>query len=146
MAFIRGKGSVFQLEVATVLTAIAQLTSIDLPEHEAETFEADAFDNSSPGIPYKSTGRVEGGSIGIEGFLDPALTSFQILTDLLNTPILVATGASANDGGRITFADTANTTWDFTVAGLTVGGTIVLNDGVKFTSSIKIDGSISFPT
>lgn len=142
MAIIIGKGSVFQIEVASTLTAIAQLISIDLPEHEAETFEADTLDNSNPGIPYKATGRVEGGSVGIEGFLDPALSSFQIITDLLNTPVLATTG----DAAKIIFADTATTEWDIVMAGVSIGGTVQLNDGVKFTSSIKLDGSITFPT
>lgn len=142
MAIIIGKGSVFDVEVASTLTAIAQLISIDLPEHEAETFEADTLDNSNPGIPYKATGRVEGGSVGLEGFLDPALSSFQILTDLLNTPILVAAG----DAAQIQFADSGTTQWDFVMAGLSMGGTIALNDGVKFNCTIKLDGSITFPT
>lgn len=68
MAFIQGKGSVFEVEVATVLTAIAQLMSIDLPEHEAETFEADTLDNSNVGIPYKATGRVRAVRLGWKDF------------------------------------------------------------------------------
>lgn len=142
MAIIIGKGSVFQIEVASTLTAIAQLISIDLPEHEAETFEADTLDNSSVGIPYKATGRVEGGSVGIEGFLDPVLASFQIITDLLNDPTLATTG----DGAKIIFADAATTEWAFTIAGVSISGTVALNDGVKFTSTIKLDGAITFPT
>lgn len=142
MAIIRGKGSVFEVEVASTLTAIAQLMSIDLPEHEAENFESDTLDNADEGIPYTATGRVEGGSVGLEGFLDPALSSFQILTDLLNTPVLTSTG----DGGNITFADTAGTDWPFLIASISLGGSIALNDGVKFTSSIKLNGTISFPT
>ena len=139
MAFIRGKGTVFNLEVSTVLTAIGQVMSIDLPEHEAETFEADTLDNSNPGIPYKATGRVEGGSVGIEGFLDPVLASFQVITDRLNTP-------TTSEGGSIVFADTATTSWAFEIAGATLGGTVVLNDGVKFTASFKLDGSVTFPS
>ena len=138
MAFVPGKGTVFELEVATVATAISQLMSIDLPEHEAETFEADTLDNANPGIPYKPTGRVEGGSVGVEGFLDPALASLGVITDRLNDP-------SAPEGGSITFADTASTAWAFETAGTTLGGTVVLNDGLKFTASFKLDGAITFP-
>lgn len=140
MAFITGKGSVFEIEVSTVLTAVSQLMSIDLPEHEAETFEADTLDNANPGIPHKPTGRVEGGSVGIEGFLDPAAAGFTLLTDRLNSP-----GVDAPEGAAITFTDTAGTSWTFETAGTTLGGTVVLNDGVKFTASLKLDGSITFP-
>lgn len=139
MAFVVGKGTVFSLEVSTVATAIGQVISIDLPEHEAETFEADTLDNSNPGIPYKSTERVEGGSVGIEGFLDPALSSFQIITDRLND-------ASAPEGGSVTFADSGTTAWAFETAGTSLGGSVVTNDGVKFNASFKLDGSITFPT
>lgn len=140
MAFIRGKGTIFEIEVATVLTAIAQVISIDLPEHEAETFEADTLDNTNAGIPHKPTGRVEGGSVGIEGFLDPVLASFGVITDRLN-----AAGVIAPEGAAITFADTGSTTWAFETAGTTLGGTVPLNDGVKFNASFKVDGSITFP-
>jgi hypothetical protein len=142
MAIIRGKGTALKLEVASTLTAIAQIISITLPEGAAETFEADTLDNSSPGIPHKATGRVEGGSVTFDGFLDPVLASLQIMTDFLLTPVLATTG----DGGSITFADTAGSVWAFTVAGLSVGGTVALNDGVKFSGSIKLDGIVSYLT
>jgi hypothetical protein len=141
MAIIRGKGSVYEIEVSTVLTAIAQLISIDLPEHSSETFEADTLDNSSVGIPHKPTGRVEGGSANVEGFLDPVLSSFQIITDRL-----IGSGVTGPEGHAITFADSGTTTWAYETAGTTLGGNIVLNDGVKFTASFKLDGSITFPS
>lgn len=142
MAIIIGKGTVLKVEVASSLTAIGNLISLDLPEGAAETFEADTLDNTNPGIPKKPTGRVNGGSVGFEGFLDPVLASFQILTDLLNDPTLATTG----DGGSITFADAALTVWPFTMAGVTLGGSVVLNDGVKFSGSIELDGMVTYPS
>jgi hypothetical protein len=142
MVIIRGKGTALKLEVSSTLTAIAQIISITLPEGAAETFEADTLDNASPGIPHKATGRVEGGSVTFDGFLDPVLASLQIMTDFLLTPVLATTG----DGGSITFADTGGSVWAFTVAGLSVGGTVALNDGVKFSGSIKLDGIVSYLT
>lgn len=142
MAIIRSKGTALKIEIVSVLTAVANLVSLDLPEGAAETFEADTLDNASPGIPHKATGRVEGGSVGFEGFLDPVLASFQALTDLLTTPVL----ATTNDGASITFSDTAATVWAFTMAGITIGGSVALNDGVKFSGSIKLDGMVTYPT
>jgi hypothetical protein len=142
MAIIVGKGTSLKVEVSSVLTVIAQIISLDLPEHAAETFEADTLDNSDVGIPHKATGRVEGGSVGFEGFLDPVLASFQILTDLLLDPTLATTG----DGASITFTDTGASVWAFTMAGLTLGGTVVLNDGVKFSGSIKLDKTVTWLT
>jgi hypothetical protein len=142
MAIIIGKGTQLKVEIASVLTAVANLISLDLPEGAAETFEADTLDNANPGIPHKATGRVEGGSVGFEGFLDPVLASFQSLTDMLNDPTLATTG----DGGSITFADTAGTVWPFQIAGVTIGGTVQLGDGVKFSGSIKLDGIVTYPS
>src|SRR5687768_14765302 len=142
MAIIIGKGTALKVEVASTLTAVANLISLDLPEHSAETFEADTLDNASVGIPHKATGRVEGGSVGFEGFLDPVLASFQMLTDLLLDPTFATTG----DGASITFADAAGSVWAFTMAGLTLGGSVVLNDGVKFSGSIKLDGTVTWLT
>lgn len=133
-----GKGSVLSIEVATVLTPIAQLTSIDLPEAETETFESDTLDNTDAGIPHEPTGRTEGGSVGFEGFLDPALASHKILTNRLKSPL-------APEGGAITFADAGTTQWAFETAGTTLGGSIVLNDGVRFTGSLKLSGIPNYP-
>jgi hypothetical protein len=142
MAIIIGKGTALKVEVSSTLTAVASLISIDLPEHSAETFEADTLDNANVGIPHKATGRVEGGSVGFEGFLDPVAASFQMLTDLLLDPTFATTG----DGGSITFADTGASVWAFTMAGLTLGGSVALNDGVKFSGSIKLDGTVTWLT
>lgn len=142
MAIIIGKGTALKKEIASVLTAVANLISLDLPEGAAETFEADTLDNANPGIPHKATGRVEGGSVGFEGFLDPVLASFQAFTDMLNDPTL----ATTDDGGSITFADTAATVWPFQIAGVTIGGSVVLNDGVKFSGSLKLDGMVTYPS
>lgn len=142
MAIIIGKGTVLKREVSSVLTAIANLISIDLPEASGENFESDTLDNTDPGIPYTATGRVEGGSVGFTGFLDPVLASFQSITDLFNTPILT----SSNDGGSITFADSANTVWPFLIASATLGGSVVLNDGVKFTGSFKLNKTVTYPS
>lgn len=139
---IPGKGTKLQIEVASVLTDVAGLISLDLPEGAGETYEADTLDNTDPGIPYKATGRVEGGSVGFEGFLNPVGASFQTLTDLLNTPTLATTG----DGGNIKFADTAATSWPFQIAAASIGGSVALNDGVKFSGSIKLDGKVAYPT
>lgn len=141
MAIIRGKGSVYEIEVSTVLTAIAQLTSITTPEHSSETFEADTLDNANVGIPHKPTGRVEGGSASVEGFMDPVLASLQIITDRL-----IGSGVTGPEGHAITFADAGTTTWAYETAGTTFSANVVLNDGVKFTASFKLDGSITYPS
>lgn len=141
MAFIRCKGTALQVTVATVLTEIAQVISLDLPEAETETYEADSLDNENAGIPYKPTGRAEGGSVGYEMFLDPALAGHQALTDLLTTPTDIEDLAL-----QIVFADSDATEWPMVAAGMSLGGTVALNDGLKASGNFKLDGMVTFPS
>jgi len=138
MALVKCKGTSLLQEIASTYTAVAQVISIDLPEAESETYEADTLDNSSAGIPYSQTGRSEGGSCGFEFFYDPNLTGHQNLTELIRAP--------ADENWRVTFVDAGTGSWSFTGAGLSLGGTVALNDGLKGTGSIKLDGIPTYPS
>jgi len=141
MAIIRCKGTALQQCIGTTFTAVTQVISLDLPDTEAETFEADYLDNTAAGIPYKGTGRVEGGSVGFELFLDPVLAAHTyILTELTTPPAI-----DSEETWKIVFADTGTTEWAFTGAGVGIGGTVALGDGLKMTGSIKVDGITTFP-
>lgn len=140
MAIIRSKGTLLKLSIASVLTTIAQVPMIDLPEGANETFEADYLDNTEAGIPHKATGRTEGGEVGFELWFDPVLAGHQAITDLLTTP------AASGTPGQIVFADAATTEWDFTAAGVTLGGTVQLKEGLKAKGKLKLDGIVDYPT
>ncbi len=135
---VRSKGTVCKMAIASVLTAITQMISLDLPEGESETFEADYLDNPKSGIPYKSTGRTEGGELAYEGWFDPSLAGHQAITDLLTTP--PADGVAC----RVVFAD--DTEWDFTAAGCSLGVSVQLKEGLKFKGKFKLDGTVAYPT
>ena len=141
MAIIRSKGTALQQMLGTVYTAVAQIISLDLPDMEAETFEADTLDNANAGIPHKGTGRTEGGSLGFEAFFDPVLAAHTSILTLLDTPPAIG----AEESWKLIFADTGTTEWAFTGAGVSVGGTVALGDGVKVTGGIKLDGLPTFP-
>ena len=138
MAKVKSKGTVLKQVIATTYTAVAQIISIDLPDAEGETYESDTLDNSSAGIPYDPTGRSEGGSCGFELFLDPALEGHQAITDLITTP--------AACEWQLTFADTGESVWNFKTAGVSFGGAVALNDGLKATVSGKLSGIPVYPT
>ncbi len=138
MALIKAKGTVLEQFVSAAFVPIAQILSVDLPEGEGETFEADTLDNSDAGIPYEPSGRSEPGSIGWEMFLDPVLASFQSLTDLLVAPALT--------NFQLTFADAASTVWAFSTAGVKVGGSIALGDGAKASCSAKLNKLVTYPS
>jgi len=139
MALIKSKGTSLAQEIGTVSTAIAQIISLDLPDFEAETYEADTLDNTDPGIPYEPTNRVEGGSIGGELFFDPALAGHQALLAILGDPSTLMSSDANPEEMILTFADTGTTAWTFTIAGFSFGGTVALNDGLKGTFSAKLN-------
>lgn len=137
---IRSKGTVWKVDIATVLTTVAQMMSLEFSEAENETFEADYLDNSEAGIPHKGTGRTEGGDLSFEGWFDPAHASHQALTDLLTTP------AAAGTDCQVVFADSGTTEWDFTAAGVSLGVAVALSEGLKCKGKIKLDGLVAYPT
>ena len=137
---VRSKGTVLKVTIATVLTAVSQMLSLEFSEAENETFEADYLDNPDAGIPYKGTGRTEGGELSYEGWFDPVLAGHQALTDLLTTP------ADAGTECQVVYADTAATEWDFTAAGVSLGVAVALNEGLKCKGKFKLDGLVAYPT
>ena len=138
MAIVKSKGTTLKQKLSSVYTTVAQVISLDLPEAEVETFEADYLDQSGAGIPYEQTGRVEGGSCGFEIFYDPALAGHKALTELIRVP--------QDEDWQILFVDGSSSTWTFTGAGFSFGGTVALSDGLKATGSIKLSGIPTYPT
>lgn len=138
MSVLKCKGTVLQQAIASVLTAVAQVISLDLPEMESETFESDTLDNANAGIPYTPTGRTEGGKCSGELFLDPALAGHKAMIALLTTPVAC--------NWAIKFADAGTTTWPFAGAGFSLGGTVALKEGLKGKFGIKLNGLPTFPS
>jgi len=138
MAKVICKGTVLKQTISSVLTAVAQVISIDLPEMESETVESDTLDNATAGIPYTPTGRTEGGKVSGELYLDPALAGHKSLLALLTTP--------ATCVWNIIFADTGLTTWAFTGAGFSLGGSVALKELLKAKFGIKLSGLPTFPS
>ena len=142
MAKVPGKGSVMKWDMATVLTAIAQVNSIDHDGAEEMTFDATSLD-SGAGKEYQATGYSEGGSVSCELFLDPVNTGIQSITDQITTPtVLVANQIAAS----VTLADAATTEYAFTVAGVSFGFSVAQDDGVKANVSLKLTGLVTYPT
>lgn len=131
---IAGKGSVFSVSVASVLTAVAQVISIDLPEQKMETVETDTLDNEDAGIPHDPTGRSEGGEAKAEVYLDPASHGF--INDWLEETdyTLMKKDCGIQFGGG-----DSPSTWAFTAAGCSLGGKIALNEYIKGTLGLKLD-------
>lgn len=140
MAKVRCKGTAIQQYISSVYVSVGQVISLDGPDMEAETYEADTLDNTDAGIPYESTGRVEGGTLSGEMFYDPALDSHKDFLELLTTP------PTTNEQWKLLFADTGTSEWTFTGAGISFSPTVALNDGLKASFSIKLDKIPTFPS
>ena len=138
MALIKSKGTVLNLGIAGASAAVGQMISIDLPEMEVETFEADTLDNTNAGIPYKATGRIEGGSVGGELWLDPMVSSTAIRGFLVSGAANL-TPAAASNTASVVLGD-ESTTCTFNTAGMSLGGAVALNEAVKGNFSAKLDG------
>ncbi|KKM69745.1 hypothetical protein LCGC14_0954440 [marine sediment metagenome] len=135
---VKCKGTVFAQDLAGVAyVTMAQVIDIDLPDMEMETFESDTLNNANAGIEHSPTGRTEGGSFSANVFYDPADASHtEWLGYLSTTGLLSAMIVKC----QVTFADTGTSTWTFTCAGISAGGTVALNDGLKMSISGKLDG------
>jgi hypothetical protein len=138
MAKVKTKGTVLKETISAVLTAVAQVISLDHSGAETETVEADTLDNASAGIPYEATGRAEGGSIDGELFFDPALAGHQLFTDHIIAP--------ADIIYTLTFADSGSTVWTFTAAGYGFDVSVSPGDLLKASFSLKVDGLVTYAT
>lgn len=137
MTKIASKGTTLQQTVATAFVPIAQVISLDFSGMESETFEADSLDNADAGIPYQPTKRTEGGSVSGELFFDPALQGQNNMQFLLTDP--------EAEAWKVIWSDAATTEWPFAGAGISFGPKAALNDGLKASFSIKLNGLPTFP-
>lgn len=147
MAQVICKGTVLKRSIASVYTAVAQIISIDLPEFATETYDADTLDNPDAGIPKLPTGRTEGGEVKCELFFDPVLSTHTTYTADALDPYtrLNPSGAGTGVGHQIIFADSANTVWPFNVTGVSFGGTVAMNDGLKGSLTLTVNKTVTYP-
>lgn len=137
MAKVKCKGTVISQTITTTLTPIAQIIDFNHGSAESETFDCTTLD-SGVGKEYSQTGYSEPGNFSMSLFMDPALAGHQSLTDDVTTP--------TNRVYSIAFADAATTTSTFTAAGIGVGFTGAMNDGLKMDVDLKLTGLFTYPT
>lgn len=137
MAKLKGKGSIMQLEVASVFTDITQLLSIDCPVPEVETYDSTCLETTGPGREPAPTGYATSGECGFEMFFDPALTIHKTLLGLLASP--------AVKNWKLKFSDSGPTVWPFAGILKKLGPKIVMNEGVKASGNIELVGLPTYP-
>lgn len=137
MAKIPSKGSVLQQTIAMSLTAVAQLTDIEIGGSQSETYKSTTLDG---GVfhTYDLTGFSEPGTVTAGLFYDMALAGHQHITDQIATP--------AENAQKIIYADAATTEQPFTASGVTFGATIAMDDGVRGSATWQITGDPGWST
>jgi hypothetical protein len=138
MAIIVGLGTVVQIDIADVFTAVPQITEANAPGAAPETFDAGTLD-AGVGIPMKPTGRAAGKPASFSFFWDPVHVVHQAITDLCTTPAL--------ENWKFIFADAATTELPFsgTITDFD-GPKVTANDGLKASVEITPDGIPTFAT
>jgi predicted secreted protein len=131
---VRAYGTLLQMEIAMVMTTIAELTDISGPTLEAD--ELDVTSHSSvDGYREFIQGLKDAGEVSIEGNFLPANNTHDASTGLL----------SIYDSGEVTgfqivFPDTDSTTWEFDAIVTGFEPTAPVEEVLTFTASLKVTG------
>lgn len=127
MAVKKCKGTLLQVEIASVFTTIAQVIELDVGQDSIETFEADFLDNSEAYIPKAQTGRSSAADVSGTLFYDPDLANHQFITDTIAAPV------TANGKIVLVNADTLV----FVIVSFAMGLAVRLNDGLKASFTLQ---------
>ena len=138
MAKVIVKGSVLSQTITTTLTAVAQVIDFSHTGVETQVFDSTTLDTTGSGREYTASGLTEGGSVDASLFFDPALAGHQAILDDVTTPV--------ERNWSLTFADASTTVATFDVAGIGLGITGTMEDGLKADISLKLDQLMNYPT
>lgn len=145
MAVLKCKGTALQIASGTTYSSVAQITEMGIDGAQTETAEVRTLDGNA-GIPYISTGYVEGGNVTFGLLYDPALAGHQTVTDLITSAHLLTTGAQNTQQWKVVFANTASTEMTFTSAGIGASVTVDPTNALRASLTLKADGCPAFPT
>ena len=136
MAKVVTKGTVLQLTISAVLTAIAQVLDFDKEPDVSETVDSDTLDTSGAFMPKSATLRSSVGDISGNLLYDPALAGHQFITDTITTPV------AAGVVGKVIFADGASKDYDFTAKGMGFGFSVQQGQLLRAPFSLAIDSPV----
>lgn len=101
MAVMKSKGTVFKITIASVLTAVPGIVSIDKSGEEGESMDVRALD-SSAGLPMASTGFVKPPTIGFDFLVDRANAVHVAMYALMRAPATNVVTLTYTDSGPVT--------------------------------------------
>jgi len=137
MTKVASKGTALQLSISAVFTTVVQITNIDGPDSEVQSFDSTSLD-SGVGMEKDVTGFVDGGNVSGECFFDPVAVTHQALTDVITAP--------AVSSWKIVWSDAASTEWPFSGILKKFTPTAALAEGLKAAFEIELDGMVTYPT
>jgi hypothetical protein len=128
------KGASLMLQVASVYTAIAQLTEIKPPSAKVQV--ENVPDLSSPaGIPKQPTGWVDGGQAGGSCYFDPADATHKAITAFLAAPAVSL--------WKCTYPDIAPTSWTWSGIVTEFTPTIRYGEFMKADFMMEVSGTVT---
>jgi hypothetical protein len=139
MAKLGVMGTVFQMDIATVYTAVAQVISISQSDRGDQTFNADTLDNAADGNSViwgvkAQTGITEPGKLGLELFLDPTNAGHQAIVGAIG---------KGNQNWKTTYANTSGVAEEYTSAGIKIGTEVKMGDGLKMKVDLELTGPVT---
>lgn len=137
MAKIPCKGTLLELEISSVDTAVAQVIELSADLMRSLTFDSTDL-STGVGKTKGQTGYAEQGDISGTIFYDPAQATHTYYASIIATP--------AENNGNIVLADGSTTHLAFVGAGFGLGLAVDMNDGLKAPFSIECSGLLGFPT
>ena len=130
---IASKGSTLSFGASGSLSALAQLTSIDLSGVETETYDGTTLDQSGTKKINIPTGYYNAGDVSAEGFFD-ATAMAAIIGFATATPIVAASCSITAGSGAVSVLSAT------TVASVSYDVKIAINDGVKISFKLGLSG------
>ena len=131
------KGTVFELTISAVDTAVAQTIGINIGKQEPETFDTTVL-SGGVGKTKGRTGYATQDDSDAEIFYSPAQATHQFIAASIATP--------AEVGGNFVLADSSTTHLAFTAAALGLSGIVNMADGLKGNVNVVHTGLVGWPT
>jgi hypothetical protein len=132
MAKLKGKGTVLQQTIASVLTDVAQVIDINIDGEESEEYDSRTLDTAVY-LTKELTGFTEPGTVSANLFFDPALAGHQAIVALLTTPAACV--------WKVKYSDAGPSSLTYTSAKIGLSQTIVGNDGLKAALTMSRTGA-----
>lgn len=131
MAKVKCKGTVLQLDIAAVYTAVAQLISHTPPKFASSAYDGTTLDTSGAGEETELTGYADGGEFSAEIFWDPELAVHAAITDAIVTP--------AATNWKTIFVNSGASELAYTCTGLEFAPAVAMKDGLKANITGELD-------